>query len=357
MPKRISLQPHLSVTELEQRYRQAKDGIAKSHYQIIWLLASGRTTQEVAEITSYSLNWIYELVSGYNRLGAECLGDKRHDHPGRKPLLDDLQQTQLWQALQSEPPEGGLWNGKKVANWLSELLGRPVSRQRGWDYLKGMKLRLRVPRAAHTEANIETQEVWKKKLGLRVAQIQQSHPCAEVEVWGMDEHRVGLKPILRRIWVDEWTVPTAKVNWKFKWLWLYGFVNPQSGETYWWIMPCVNTRVFNQVLKDFAQHFQVGEKKQVILTLDQAGWHIEKNLKVPEGIHLMEMPAYSPELQPAERLWTLTNEPIANRNFEDLDELEEVLCQRCRQILEQKELVKGLTNFHWWPQVEVKESA
>jgi hypothetical protein len=279
------------------------------------------------------------------------LGDKRQEHPGAKPLIDDLQQAQLWQALQSEPPEGGLWNGQKVANWLSELLGRPVSRQRGWEYLKGMKLRLRVPRPSHKETDYFAQEEWKKKLALRVAQVQQSHPVAEVEVWTTDEHRVGLKPILRRIWVDEWTVPTAKVNWRFKWLWLYGFVNPQSGETYWWILPCVNTEVFNQVLSDFAKHFQIGQNKQVILTLDQAGWHTAKKLRVPEGIHLMEMPAHAPELQPAERLWVLTNEPIANRTFENLDELEETLYQRCRQLLQQRELIRGLTNFQWWPQV------
>jgi hypothetical protein len=50
MPKRISIEPHLSLTELEQRYRQAKDAVEKSHYQIIWLLASGRSSQEVSQI-------------------------------------------------------------------------------------------------------------------------------------------------------------------------------------------------------------------------------------------------------------------------------------------------------------------
>ncbi len=48
MPKRISIEPHLSIEELEQRYRQGKDPIERSHYQIIWLLAQGRTSEEVA---------------------------------------------------------------------------------------------------------------------------------------------------------------------------------------------------------------------------------------------------------------------------------------------------------------------
>ena len=55
MPKRITIAPHLSLDELENRYRQAKDPGKRSHYQIIWLLASGRPTEQVAAITSYSL--------------------------------------------------------------------------------------------------------------------------------------------------------------------------------------------------------------------------------------------------------------------------------------------------------------
>jgi len=102
MSKRVQIAPHLSVEELEQRYRQASDGIERSHYQILWLLSQGRTTAEVAQITSYSCSWIYELVWGYNRLGAESLGDKRQQNRGRTPLLNDEQQAQLWQVLQEE---------------------------------------------------------------------------------------------------------------------------------------------------------------------------------------------------------------------------------------------------------------
>jgi transposase len=121
MPKRISIEPHLSLTELEQCYRQTKDAVERSHYQIIWLLASGRSSQEVSQITGYSLSWIYELVWGYNRIGPSALGYKSHEHPGGKTLSDDIQQAQLWQVLQSPRTDGGLWNGRKVADWISEL--------------------------------------------------------------------------------------------------------------------------------------------------------------------------------------------------------------------------------------------
>ena len=92
------------------------------------------------------------------------MGDQRVSNQGSsKPLLDDVQQAQLWQALQEPPVEGGQWNGRKVADWIADLIGRPVSRQRGWEYLKQMRFRLRVPRPEHTESNLEEQANWKKK--------------------------------------------------------------------------------------------------------------------------------------------------------------------------------------------------
>ena len=60
---------------------------------------------------------------------------------------------------------------------------------------------------------------------------------------------------------------------------------------------------------------EAGKNKQIVLTMDQAGWHTSSQVKIPEGIHLVLMPSHSQELQPAERLWPLTNQPIANQLF------------------------------------------
>ena len=54
MPKRLRLEKHLSTEELEDRYRKARDPVARSHYQIVWLLSSGKLTREVTEATGYS---------------------------------------------------------------------------------------------------------------------------------------------------------------------------------------------------------------------------------------------------------------------------------------------------------------
>lgn len=162
MPKRVSIISHLSVAELEQRYRQAKNAVDSRQYQIIWLLAQGKKTEEVMATTGYSRTWIYALVKRYNQSGEAAIGDRRIENQGAKPLVEDIHQAQLWQMLQTEAPDGGLWNGRKVADWLSEVTGQHISRQRGWEILRQMTFRLRVPRPSHIEADPFEQEAWKK---------------------------------------------------------------------------------------------------------------------------------------------------------------------------------------------------
>jgi transposase len=187
-----------------------------------------------------------------------------------------------------------------------------------------------------------------KKLADTVAEVKAAHPHAQVEVWAADEHRIGLHPVNRMVWVPLGHIPIAQVNWKYQWVWLVGFVEPKTGQTYWWIVPKLNGQVFSQVLADFAAHFDLGPGKRVVLVLDQAAFHTTANVVVPEGIHLLFLPPKSPELQPAERLWPVTNEAIANRSFESLDQLEAVVAQRCRVLLNRPAFIQGLTGFHWW---------
>src|SRR5258707_942490 len=70
MGKRLSIEAHLTAKELEQRYRTARDGVERSQWQIIWLLAGGATSQGVAAVTGYSLPWIRELAKRANAGGA-----------------------------------------------------------------------------------------------------------------------------------------------------------------------------------------------------------------------------------------------------------------------------------------------
>lgn len=180
-------------------------------------------------------------------------------------------------------------------------------------------------------------------------ELQQTFPEASVELWATDQHRVGLKPILRRVWVRKGSRPTVSVQHRFQWLYIYSFVHPASGNTEWFLLPTVNAQVFTVALAHFAQAVGAGPKKRVLLVLDRAGWHTSQELQVPEGIHLLFLPPYSPELQPCEHLWPLTNEGVANRSFRTLDELETAQVERCALLQNQPDVIRSATHFHWWP--------
>ncbi len=174
-----------------------------------------------------------------------------------------------------------------------------------------------------------------------------SHP--EVELWAEDEMRLGLKPVLRRVWAPRGKRPVAKGRRRYEWVYLYGFVRPRTGKVFWLVLPRVDAATFSLALSHFAREVGAGAGNRVILVLDRAGFHTGGEVAVPEGIQLEFLPAHSPELQPAERLWPLVNERVANRLFEDLDELEEELVERCLALSEQPELLRGSTSYHWWP--------
>lgn len=156
---------------------------------------------------------------------------------------------------------------------------------------------------------------------------------------------------MRRVWAKKGLPLTVKIDPHYEWLWIYAFVNPQTGETYWLTLPTVNIPLFNLTLHEFAKAKVKGKNKIAILVIDQAGFHDKRSVEFPHGIIPLYLPSHSPELQPAEKLWPLSNEGVANRSFKDLDALEETQIARIKTLLKQKESITAKTLFHWWPRV------
>jgi len=57
----------------------------------------------------------------------------------------------------------------------------------------------------------------------------------------------------------------------------------------------------------------------------------------------------SPELQPAEHLWAFVDEPLVNRYFETIEDLDKAVAERCLALMQQTEIISASTLFHWWP--------
>jgi transposase len=162
MPRRIVISGHLSVAELEQRYRKAADPVASRHWQIVWLLAQGRTGQAVAASTGYSTRWIGQLAQRYNAQGPAGLGDHRHQNRGSARVLTAAQEAALAVALDGPAPDGGMWTGPKVAAWITQTTGQTVSAHLGWVSLRRAGFTPRRPRPRHAEADAAAQAAFPK---------------------------------------------------------------------------------------------------------------------------------------------------------------------------------------------------
>src|ERR671916_251663 len=112
-----------------------------------------------------------------------------------------------------------------------------------------------------------------KKLAERVAELKTAAPERAMELWCEDEARLGLKPIVRRVWALRGQRPLAMNHTRYEWLYVYGFVRPATGQSSWLVLPTVTTAVMSLALAEFARDVGAGADKTIVLVVDRAGWH------------------------------------------------------------------------------------
>ena len=110
MGARIKLREDISLQTLQKQFAQERDGMRTRHLTILMMLKKGKTTQEVADLMGYSLDWIYRLCKRYNEGGIESLGDKRRQN-GREPTFTPQQEAEIKKSLRSLVTEMSLGQG------------------------------------------------------------------------------------------------------------------------------------------------------------------------------------------------------------------------------------------------------
>jgi len=108
--------------------------------------------------------------------------------------------------------------------------------------------------------------------------------------------------------------PRAVRQTEYKWGYIFGAVDPLTGQSSALIAPTVSAALMNPHLRMIAD----GAGVHVVRVLDGAGWHKAKDLRVPASMTLLFLPPYSPELMPMERVWQwMRQHDRSNRVFED----------------------------------------
>ena len=107
---------HLSLAELQAGYRTSGDARLARHYQVIWLLAQGRSCAEVALLTSLARRWVEQLLARYNAFGPSSLGDRRRGNGAKATILTPAVLDVLRERL-IRPPADQLGTTRSGHQW------------------------------------------------------------------------------------------------------------------------------------------------------------------------------------------------------------------------------------------------
>jgi hypothetical protein len=152
-------------------------------------------------------------------------------------------------------------------------------------------------------------------------QLEPCPPSTPVKVFAQDESRVGLLPIIRRRITACGVQPVATVSHKFDNFYLYGAVEPTTGDSFFLELPWLNTSAFQLWIDHFAEAFPQSFN---ILVLDNGAFHKAKAVQWPANVTPVFLPPYSPELNPIERLWRDLKDKLADCTVQTLDALSAV---------------------------------
>ena len=169
---------------------------------------------------------------------------------------------------------------------------------------------------------------------------------SKVEIWQQDETRIGQQGSLTRIWAPTGTRPRKVKQQQFISTYIYGAVCSQTGDSFALILPYTNTDAMQLYLVELSKHIK--DDKHVALVMDNAGWHVAKELTIPRNITIIPLPAYSPELNAMEQVWQwLKLHYLSNCCYPNYNAIVDRACYAWNQFAKQPDLVKSISTREW----------
>ena len=305
------------------------------------LAASGQmTAAQIAETVGISrrqfFNWAKALKTG----GVAGLLAREHGG-GPLPRVTGTALTELQAGLKT-----GRWKrAKEIQAWLRQQHKTPLSLQGVYYWLGKLGAVLKVPRKAHALQTPGAAADFQQTLCERLKRLKVAGG-RPVRVWVADEHRYGLISVVRRCWTLRGTRPTAPFQTKYEWGYLYSALEVDGDHAAEFLcLPTVSLAMTDLFLAQLVARDPGAEH---VVIWDRAGFHPDPELHVvPAHIHLVPLPAYSPELNPVEIIGDLSKDRIANTVWPTLDALEEALGEELRPLYHSAERVRQLVSHPW----------
>lgn len=160
-----------------------------------------------------------------------------------------------------------------------------------------------------------------------------------------DEGRFGRISDPRRCWAPSGLRPDVPAQVVREYTYAFAAVSPHDGTMDSLILPEVNAYMMSMFLEEVANRHP---DDLILMFMDQAGWHKSQELKIPQSMRLLWLPAYSPQCNPVEHIWDEIREKwFANKVFDDMDTVEDTLMDALAILENDKGRITGIAGFDW----------
>lgn len=326
--------------ELERVYETAACAKDRQKAQVLLLATEGiYSYQRLGEIVLRSratvINWFNAFLSG----GLDALfGDA--GRCGRPSELSGEIQGAMAKGL-----EDGRWvTSGQVKEWLRKEYGiaRAGSTVRYW--LGKLGGAHKVPRPVHAKKDEALAEDFKAHLYERLAALGVPSGV-RVRVWAADEARYGLHDRLRRCWSLRGRRAVKRMQMDYEWGYVFGAVDVIGGDSEFLLMPSVNLGFSLMFLRQIAE--REPDAHHVVIW-DNAGFHQRPgDAALPQNMCLLPLPAYSPELNPVEKLWEIVRDEVGNRVHGTIAAMDDAVAKAAKALYDSPEKIMRVVGDGW----------
>ena len=161
-----------------------------------------------------------------------------------------------------------------------------------------------------------------------------------INLYFQDESRFGLKTFVGKCLTAKGVKPIVKYQHAFKNTYLYGSFSPINGDSFVYEIEGTTSEIFFSYINAFSKHNPTEFK---IIIIDNAGFHSLSKYTIPDNIAFVRIPAYSPELNPSEKIWAYIKQFYKNKVFENLENVKAWLYDFIKNRLP-KERISSITH-------------
>jgi transposase len=341
-PKLQLADPALAA-RIDELYAREPDGRSKTRLLAMKLVAHGQhTSGAVADLCGISRGRLFIWLKTFQDEGLDAL--LQRDQPG--PVTGTCRgvPAKVLAALAAKLVTHDFANAEQARRWLKKEHGIARPYTTVWTWLKKCGGVLRIPRPSHSKKAPGADLEFKAQLSARLAALALPMGSA-VKVWVMDEARFGLHTALRRVWTLRGLRPVVTKQIKYQWEYLYGALSVIGGEAHFAHVPGVNLAWDASYLENLVATAPTATH---VLIRDQAGFHLrDGDARLPAQVRIIDLPPYSPELNPCEQVWDILKDDLANRVFQKLSVLRAGMQATLKRFWEDAQVVLNLIGRPW----------